>query len=124
MEEQAPKSLDEWASSIHESKSNWLGFYAEMLGTRVSSIPRFYRAVNLYGFFPVFEAIVDSSTRELNGDPLAYVVKVSANKWREGQESRNEEIQYTNAIEQSKKASREANKDLEKRVSKRKGKRT
>lgn len=116
MTEEAPKTLDEWASSITQSKSKWLAFYAEMLGTPVSSIPKFYRAVNLYGFFPVFEAIVDSSTRELNGDPLAYVVKVSANKWREEQESRNEENTYANAIEQSKKASDKANKDLERRL--------
>jgi len=119
-EEHPPKSLDEWSILIKDSKVNWLAFYAEMLGTRASSIPRLYRAANLYGFFPLFEAIIDSSQRGLTGDPLAYVLKVAANKWREEQEQRNEQADYKNALEQAKEASRKTNQDLAKRIKRRK----
>lgn len=122
MTEEIPKSLEDWALEIHSNKLKWVAFYEEFLGTRPSSNPRLFRAVNLYGFWPVFEAIVDSGTRGLTGDPLAYVMKVAANKWRESQEALNEEVIYTNALEQSKKATQQANKALEKRVIKRKGK--
>lgn len=121
MTEEQPKTLDDWVLAVKESKKNWLVFYEETLGTRVSSIPRFYRAINLYGLFPMFEAVVDSATRDLNGDPLNYVLKVCANKWREEQEARNEQTDYADALEQSKKASQQANKDLARRISKRKG---
>jgi hypothetical protein len=81
---------------------------------------RLFRAVNLYGFWPVFEAIVDSGTRDLTGDPQNYVLKVASNKFKESQEALNEETAAANAIEQSKKATQQANKALEKRVLKRK----
>jgi len=119
-EESPPKSLEDWSALIRQSKVNWLAFYNEMLGVRASSIPRLYRAANLYGFFPLFEAIVDSATRGLTGDPLPYVLKVAANKWREEQEQKNEASDYANALEQAKEASRKANQDLAKRIKRRK----
>jgi hypothetical protein len=120
MEEQSTKSLDTWAQEIRDNKQSWLAFYETFLGRRASSIPRLYRTVNLYGFWPVFESIIESSTRDLGGDPLNYVVKVAANKWREAREAENEEIEYANAIQKSKAASKQANLSLEKKLTKRK----
>lgn len=116
MTEEQPKSLDTWKQEIENSKPMWVAFYAEMLGVRPTNIPRLYKSVNLYGFWPVFEAIVDSSTRELTGDPQNYVLKVASNKWREAKESQDEEAQYESAIEQSKASSVKANANLEKRI--------
>jgi hypothetical protein len=118
--EEVPKSLEQWALDIHSNKQSWVAFYGEFLGTRPSNNPRLFRAINLYGFWPVFEAIVDSSARDLVGDPLPYILKVASNKFKEAQEGLNEEINYTNALDKSKKATEQANKALARRISKRK----
>ena len=79
IEEEGPKSLSQWAQEINEiGNTKWVEFYAEMLGTRPTNMGRFIRAIKLYGFFPVFEAIVDMSSRDLTGDPLNYFNKVAA----------------------------------------------
>lgn len=114
------KSLEEWALELRSNKQMWVAFYEDFLGTRPTSNPRLFRAINLYGFWPVFEAIVDSGTRGLTGDPFNYVLKVASNKWKEAQEVLNEEADYTNAVEQSKKATAKANQALAKRVSRKK----
>ena len=120
IEEEGPKSLSQWAQEINEiGNTKWVEFYAEMLGTRPTNMGRFIRAIKLYGFFPVFEAIVDMSSRDLTGDPLNYFNKVAASKWREAQEVVNEEILYQSALDESKKASLKANQALAKRLSKR-----
>lgn len=80
---------------------------------------RLGRALNLYGDWYVFEAIIDASTRELTGDPLNYVVKIAANKWKEDQLEKDETDNYSAAVEQSKKASLQANKKLAKKLEKR-----
>lgn len=116
MTEEQPKSLDTWAADINKSRSNWPAFYNEMLGVRVSSIPRLFRAVNLYGFYPVFEAIVETSARSIQGDPINYVLKVASNKWREENESKSEEASYADSVKQSQASSIKANTQLEKRI--------
>ena len=116
MTEETPKSLDTWAQEISKSKASWVGFYAEMLGVRPSNIPRLFKSVNMYGFWPVFEAIIDSSTRELTGDPLNYVLKVASNKWREERERQDEEASYQSSVQLSKASSKQANTNLEKRI--------
>lgn len=116
------KSLTEWWDELSNAKGRleWLRFYSFFIKQPVSNRVRFYRALNLYGEWPVFEAIIDSCERPLTGDKLNYVLKVAANKWREEQEHRNEQADYTIALEESKKASQQANKDLAKRIKRRK----
>lgn len=116
MTEEEPKSLDTWAQEIKNNKPSWVAFYAEMLGVRPSNIPRLYKSVNMYGFWPLFEAIIDSSARELSGDPLNYVLKVAANKWREEREQQDEQADYESDVQQSKATSKQANTNLEKRI--------
>jgi len=123
VEDQPPKTLDDWAADIRKSKANWLAFYDTFMGVRASSIPRLYKAVNMYGFFPMFEAIIDASSRPLIGDPLSYVLKVASSKWKENQEALGDEADYASSITKSKASSSKANASLAKRVERAKGKR-
>lgn len=117
MEEQKPQTLDKWRLDLRRlGRGHWRVFYEHFMGTPLSSPMRLGRALNLYGDWPVFEAIIDSSQRELSGDPLNYIVKVAHEKWKISQQQEDDDIYYADAIEQSKKASAKANKDLERRL--------
>lgn len=92
------------------------------MGKPVSSIPRLYKALNLYGEWALFEAIVDSAEQDLNGDPLNYVLAVTRNKWKKMQEDQDAEDEYTKEIEEAKRISKEKNDELAKKLRKTKRK--
>jgi len=111
------KSLDRWHHELRSlGKSHWVTFYDAFLGTSPSNLPRFYRAINLYGHWPMFEAIVESSDRSLEGDALGYVITVAKNKFKESQTETDAASEYVKSVEESKKNTRTANKVLEKRI--------
>jgi hypothetical protein len=95
-------------------------FYEHFLGQPLSSTQKLGRALNLYGDWPVFEAIISSAQRDLTGDPLNYVLKVAHENWKVSQQQEDDDARYTDAVEQSKKATAKINKALERRASKRK----
>jgi len=114
------KSLERWRYELKSiGKKHWLVFYESFLGVRASDIPRFYRSLNLYGDWPMFEAIIESSDRTLGGDPLNYVIVVAKNKFKESQKENDAESDYARAVEESKKNTRTANQILEKRIKQR-----
>lgn len=107
------KSLDRWRFEIKSlGKKVWLTFYQEFLGQPCSSPMRLYRAINLYGDLIVMEAIVDSSTQALTGDPLGYVTKVASNKWKAIQQQEDENSEYSESINAAKAATLLHNKQL------------
>lgn len=113
------KSLSDWRVEIHRyGKNHWLKFYASLLGSTVSSPPRFFRGLSLYGEWALFEAIVATSNATLTGDPLAYVLKVASIKWKEAQQDEEEETLYLEEIEQAKKESQKQNDTLAKKLKK------
>jgi hypothetical protein len=113
MFDQEEKPLSEWRAELKRNgKNHWLRFYAALVGTPVSSNPRFYKALKLYGEWPMFEAIVASSGATLTGDPLNYVLKVCSNKWKEMQQDADEEDEYIKEIERIKEASHKQNEEM------------
>jgi hypothetical protein len=111
------KPLSRWRFDLNRgTKKTWLAFYQELLGTPASSIPRFYRALNNYGFWPMFEAIVESSERDLTGDPLSYVIAVAKNKWKEVEQQDEQDESYLSDIEAAKERSRKENEELAARL--------
>jgi len=111
--EEDAKSLSEWRVELKRNgRTHWLRFYSAMMGSSVSSAPRFYKALKLYGEWPMFEAIVASSSATLNGDPLNYVLKVCSAKWKEMQTDADEEDEYLAEIERIKDASHKRNEEL------------
>ncbi len=111
------KSLDRWRFELQSiGKKHWLTFYKDMLGVNASSVPRLYKALNLYGDWALFEAIISSSDKDLNGDPLNYVIAVTKNIWKEKQEEQDREDEYSAKIREAKEKSEEANKALEEKL--------
>src|SRR5688500_13046473 len=100
MTEEETKSLSAWRIEIQKiGKKHYLSFYQGMMGSAVSSPPRLYKAINLYGDWAVFEAILASSNMELVGDPLNYVLKVAHSKWKQMQQDEEEETQVAMQID-------------------------
>lgn len=113
------KSLDRWRFEIRSyGKPLWLRFYAELLGTRVSNYPRFYKALGQYGDWPMFEAIVASSDKNITGDPLNYVLKVAHEKWKEQQKERDADSDYLDAVTLAKDITEKQNSELSRKLKK------
>jgi hypothetical protein len=115
------QNLTKWRLDLKlYGKKIWPRFYETFLGVSASSLPRLYRAVNLYGDAIVFDAIVDSSWRELTGDPLNYVLKVASEKWKAQQAEADDNDDYLQSIEAAKEISLEKNRALEKKLKRKK----
>jgi len=110
---ESTKSLDKWRHELKSiGKKHWLVFYREIIGVNASSVPRLYKALNSYGEWPLFEAIVSSADKQLTGDPLNYVIAVAHSKWREQQEEIDQESEYDETIKNAVQETEEANKAL------------
>jgi hypothetical protein len=115
------KSLSAWRLEIQKNgKSHWLKFYEALLGSPVSNKQRFYRCLNLYGTWALFEAILATSNATIDGDPLNYVAKVTHSKWKEMQKDEEEEAEVNAQIEEQKKLSIKQNEELAKKLKKKK----
>jgi hypothetical protein len=115
------KSLAQWRFEIRSiGKKHWSAFYQAYLGAPISNFPRFYKALNMYGDWPVFEAIVASANQELTGDPLFYVLKVAHLKWKDTQVESEESETYSKQIDKAIQASKKKNEELEKKLRKKK----
>lgn len=119
MSGETSKSLSRWRFDLQRGdKKTWLAFYNDLLGKPVSSFPRFYRALKNYGDWPLFEAIVESSDRDLNGDPLSYVIAVAKNKWKESEQESDLDQGYISEIDEAKERSKKQNEELAKKLGK------
>lgn len=113
------KPLSRWRFELQSiGKKHWAVFYREFLGVPPSSLPRLYKALNNYGFWPLFEAIVESSERELTGDPLNYVLVVARNKWKEVEQEDSDSESYKSELDEAKKRSQLQNEELAKKLKK------
>jgi len=112
-EQSEPKSLGAWRLDIKQfGNKTYLRMYQEFLGTSVSNIPRFYKALKLYGDWAIFEAIVACTDADIKGDPLNYVLAVTKSKWKESQEDEEAEATYLQEIEEAKASSQKKNDEL------------
>ena len=123
MAEKVEKTLSAWRLELQKyGKPHWKVMYESFLGFPVSVPSRFYRSLNLYGDWAMFEAILATSTATIEGDPLNYVLKVCHVKWKEAQQDEEEEAEEVAKIDEIKKASQKQNEALEKRLKKSKKK--
>ncbi len=107
------KPLSRWRWELQSiGKRHWPVFYQSMMGTPVSSYPRLYKAVDKYGLWPLFEAIIAASERTLNGDPLNYVLKLAHEKWKELEKAEDVDDEYLDEISKAKDISRRKNEAL------------
>lgn len=120
-EQDEVKSLSSWRLDIQRfGNKTYLRMYSDFLGTSVSNIPRFYRAIKLYGDYAVFEAIVACADQEIKGDPLNYFLAVTKAKWKEAQQDEEEEINYLAELEAFVAASQKRNDELAKKLKRKK----
>lgn len=111
------KSLATWRLELKRfGKKHWLRYYAEMLGASVSNIPRFYKALKLYGDSIMFDAIVSATMSDVAGDPLAYTIKIASNKWKEEQLALDADTEYEEKIKRSIEESQRRNDELAKKL--------
>jgi hypothetical protein len=111
------KSLSQWRFELKKyGKPHWPKFYEAMVGHQVSNYPRFYQAFNRYGDSILFEAILSSSERTFDSDPIGYVLKVAFNKWKEAEEEADRSEEYEIEIDKAKKESRRQSDALQKRI--------
>lgn len=116
MEEEV-KSLSAWRLEIKRvGRKHWLVLYNTFMGVPVTAHARFYNAINMYGEWAMFEAIIAASAMELKGDPFNYVMKVAANKWKEMQLDEDAESTYKEQIEAQKKETLKQNAELAKKL--------
>lgn len=114
--DQSERPLSEWRRDLRENKKLFPTFFRERLGTACSDPVKLYAALKHYGFWPVFEAIIDSSAQTLTGDPLNYVLKVAFNKWKEEEMGEDKDYIYNQEIQEAKKRSAKVIKDMTKRL--------
>lgn len=114
------KTLSRWRFELQSiGKKQWPIFYSAMLGRSASSYPRLYKALNNYGFWPLFEAIVASADKDFGeGDPLNYVLAVAKNKWKEAEEEAEVDETYTSELRAAKERSMKQNEELARKLSK------
>lgn len=106
------RSLNEWLELVEQNKKYWGDFYQVALNAKISNYPRFYKSLNLYGVFPMVEAVLAAANAELSGDPLNYVIKVAAAKWREEAESKTDTAKIEKIIKNTTKKNEELAKKL------------
>lgn len=104
--------LEVWWDRIQEDKYQWLGFYHEFLKSSISNTSRFFEAVEKYGDFPVFEAVIATSQRPIDGDPLNYLLAVAYNKAMENIQNKKDEESYRRGLERTKRQSYEKSLEL------------
>lgn len=111
------KSLAQWRFEIKSvGRKHWATFYEAFLGSRPSSYPRLFKALNNYGDLNLFEAIVLASNQALTGDPLGYVVKIAHELWREEQEEVDGADDAEKEIQDAINATKKKNEELEKKL--------
>lgn len=107
------KSLDRWRFELKSGgRGVWIQFYKSMMGVNVSDYTRFYRALDSYGDWPLFEGILASSEKSLTGDPLPYVLKVTYEKWKVQQQERDLDTDYLESIKRAREITHNQNKAL------------
>jgi hypothetical protein len=111
------KSLSAWRLELKKyGKRHWLKFYEELMGSAVSRFSVFYKALQNYGEWAMFDAILAASTQPLEGDPLNYVVKIAQNKWKEEQLSQDQDTETEQKIQRAIEETRKRNEELEKKL--------
>jgi len=116
------KSLDRWRFEIKKyGKKHWGIFYASLLSSPISNNGRFFKALNLYGEWPLFEAIVATSNATIKGDPLSYVLAVAHAKWKEEQEIIDKRAAVEDNFEQAVLQNKELNHELEEKLRRARG---
>lgn len=107
-------SLDDVINTIElHGEAGWLALYEAQVGRSVSQKERLFDLINLYGKWPMIDAILAAGRKKWNkDDPIPYIAAVAAAKWKETYLSTDERERYRRGLERSKRQSAEKNREL------------
>lgn len=105
------KQLSEWVAITKDG--GWSEFYSSFLGRPLSDKKRFLRAVDNFGQDIMFASVIAASGRNLEGDPLNYVLGIAIQKANEAATASLEDERYRRKLEQSKHRVLTQNEELE-----------
>ena len=103
---------------VPKSNQEWIALYTVTLNVPPSDEERFFRAIDIYGDMPVYEAIHITATKSIDGDPFNYVLTVAYSKWKESVEFYKNTASYIMRLEMAKERSRQANEELDNKLRK------
>ncbi len=107
------RTIVEWVAVTQKGKSGWIQCYKELLGSPISDIDKFMKAVKDFGGEIMLEAIVAASTRKLTGDPLNYVLGIAVAKTNELISAISEDARYKMQLDMAKQRIETQNDELE-----------
>lgn len=104
----------DWFAIIAEDKeSGWKRFYADCFKKPLSNPKRFFDAVERFGTTIMFESVLAASVRELDGDPLNYILATALAKTNDEIEDITEADKYAFNLRKSKQRMALQNEELE-----------
>lgn len=113
------KLITEWFTSTSQGgEISWREFYKSLLGQDISQPVRFFKALNDFGHIVMFEAVVASSTKKLEGDPLNYVIAVAVAKVNAEIEAITASGKYALSVQKAKQRVEMQNDELESKIMK------
>lgn len=105
------------------SQEEWTQLYTQQLGHSLSDKEKFFKAIETYGYWPMYEAIYISGLKNFDKDPLGYVLAIAHSKWKEQKEEELLKQRYLLRIEAAKERSTAYNEALAAKIEKAKRKR-
>jgi hypothetical protein len=113
------KTISDWfAITSQEGRGGWIQFYKTLLKAPLSKPARFFEAVENFGHTIMFESIIAASTRNLEGDPLNYVIAIAISKVNEEVEAITSADRYALNLQKAKQRVELQNEELEQRLRK------
>lgn len=107
--------------SYNDDTVQYIGELSQMYEKHLAQISdkqRFSKALEIYGNEVIYEAIFQSATRKLEGDPLSYVIAVAHSLWKERRELEEQKVRYEMRILQAKERTLEHNEILATKIDK------
>lgn len=103
---------------ISGGRERWAEEYKTLFGLTLSDSDRFFRCLDLYGEFILYEAMVLSSTKKFDKDPLGYILAVAHSKWKDEKKAEMEAERYEMRMQIAKERSLEFNQQLSEKINK------
>lgn len=96
----------------------WSEVYEKCLTSSISDAKRFNKAVEIYGPWNVYSAVHLAATRDLEGDPLSYVLTIAYSQWVQERREQEDMIRSQMRVDSAKLTTKEQGELLEHKIEK------
>lgn len=108
--------MTELEALLQGGQEKWGELYKLRLSLPISDPERFFKALEVYGAWPMYEAICLTSTKKIDGDPFPYLLSVAHNKWKERAQEEESAVQYQMKVDMAKNRAIEKNEALASKI--------